>query len=105
LHELSNRDKHQLVQVATLYVDRFPFGPYWKMPNDHLRIDYGPFVLGRQVLAHVPFDMVARSEDVSVELQMTLVLEDARMHRDILKRLDIIRGRVRGVLEDASQFF
>jgi hypothetical protein len=36
---------------------------------------------------------------------MTLVLEDARMHRDILTRLDIIQGRVRGVLADARQFF
>ncbi len=101
LHELSNRDKHQLLQVTALYIDNFPFGPYWKMPSDRLRIDYGPFVMGRQVLAHVPFHMVARSADVSVQPRMTLVLEDARMHRDILTRLDIIQGRVRGVLADA----
>ncbi len=105
LHELSNRDKHQLLQVIALYIDNFPFGPYWMMPNDRLRIDYGPFMFGRQVLAHIPFDMVARSADMSVEPHMTLVLEDARMHRDILKRLDTIKGRVQGVLTDARHFF
>jgi hypothetical protein len=105
LHELSNKDKHQILQVTALYVDRFPFGPYWKMPNDRLRIDYGPFVFGRQVLAHVPFDIVARSADVTVAPQLTLVLEDAHMHRDILKRLAIIEGRVRGILDDTRQYF
>jgi len=105
LHELSNRDKHQLLQVTALYIDYFPLGTYWKMPNDGLRIDYGPFGFGRQVLAHVPFEVAARSERVSVEPRMTIVLEDARMHRDLVSRLDTIKARVEGVLQDAGQFF
>jgi hypothetical protein len=102
LADLSDGDKHRLLQPLRVYCTHLPLGVTWRMTPDDpgFRIYEGPYD-GETVFAHIPFAVADESMDVSVRPQMTVALQQAVMHKDIVERLKLMIGRVLGILLDA----
>ena len=105
LRDLSDGDKHRLLQPLALFCEHLPFGPNWRMPPDsNYRFSNGPYTV-KTVFAHVPFSMVPEGEEVALTPQMTVALLHAEMHRDIVHRIGNMVGRVLGIFLDAKRQF
>jgi hypothetical protein len=105
LADLSDGDKHRLLQPLALYCEHLPFGPNWRVPPDpRYRFFNGPY-RGKTVFAHVPFSMVPEDQDVALAPQMTVALVHAEMHKDIVDRIGAMVGRILGIFLEASRRF
>jgi len=105
LADLSDGDKHRLLQPLALYCAHLPLPATWRMAaGSSLRLYEGPY-LSETVFAHVPFTVADARMEVGVEPEMTVALVQAVMHKDIVNRLAAILGRALGILLDASREF